>query len=346
MTKNRNSIERIAETIKFGSPDRVPVIPQIFGHSAIVSGNNFHDYLTKGEILAKSQLEALEYYGNDAVFGVMDVNVETNAMGSKLKFPQDLYPHISEYVLKIEGEQIDYSRLIDPDPQTSGRMPEILKALKILRKNLGDDVLVVGAVLGPLTLAIQLIGIEQTLFYAVDYPKEFIKLLDITERVIQSYGIAQIESGAHLPLIFEPAGSQAVIPKAFFEKYLQHRITRIFKEFKQKGAIANWLHIAGPTQKILPLYTQMGADVGNFDFCVSTSDIKNLVPDKLCVDGNINSIHFTNQPPNIILEESTRLINEFNQRGGFILSSGCEIPPESKPTLIKEMIHAAKQPFL
>ena len=43
-----------------------------------------------------------------------------------------------------------------------------------------------------------------------------------------------------------------------------------------------------------------------------------------------------------IKTEAVNLLNVFSDRGGFILSSGCEIPPESKPENIAAMVDATR----
>ena len=44
----------------------------------------------------------------------------------------------------------------------------------------------------------------------------------------------------------------------------------------------------------------------------------------------------------VIAEKSSRLLNAFASRNGFILSSGCEIPPEAKPEDVAAMVFAGK----
>ena len=78
-----NTLERIVNTINFEPHDRVPVIPPIFGHSAILSGVPLIKYLSDGETLAKCQIKAHNHYGYDSVFAFMDGSVETEAMGSE-----------------------------------------------------------------------------------------------------------------------------------------------------------------------------------------------------------------------------------------------------------------------
>lgn len=84
-----NSLERISATLKFQDADRVPVIAQVFGHAAALAGIPLDEYVRDGETLAHCQLKALKHYGYDAVFSVMDVNVETEGIGSRSTIPQE-----------------------------------------------------------------------------------------------------------------------------------------------------------------------------------------------------------------------------------------------------------------
>ncbi len=69
------SIERIKAVLENKMPDRVPVIAQVFGHTATVAGYPLCDYVQSGNLLAECQIKALEFYGYDAVFAVMDTSV-------------------------------------------------------------------------------------------------------------------------------------------------------------------------------------------------------------------------------------------------------------------------------
>jgi len=78
-----NSLERIEAAINFKATDRVPVIAQVFAHTAVILGTTIHDYVQSGRRVADCQIKALERYGYDAVFAIMDVNIETEALGSR-----------------------------------------------------------------------------------------------------------------------------------------------------------------------------------------------------------------------------------------------------------------------
>jgi len=332
-----NSLERILAAVKFNQPDRTPVIAQVFGHAAVVNGVPLDAYIQDGEVLARCQLKALERYKYDAVFSVMDVNVETEALGSVLQYRNNQYAIIKKYALSKEDDE---NKLIFPDPERSGRMPEMLKALKILKSNLNSEVLIVGCVLGPLTLATQLLGIETALFMAIDEPDRFARLLDFTTHVVIRFGMAQIEAGAHLPIVFDPSASPAVVPHQFFREFELPCLIKFFESFKKAGASRNWLHIAGPVDSILPYYPSAGVDIANFDYCVTPQIAMEKLP-ATCLDGNIKPFSFVESEPCEIKSASDHLLQAFSGRRGFILSSGCEIPPESKPENVMAMVMSA-----
>jgi uroporphyrinogen decarboxylase len=132
-----------------------------------------------------------------------------------------------------------------------------------------------------------------------------------------------------------------VIPSQFFREFELPRLTRVFHALSDEGAAANWLHIAGPVQSILPYYAKAGVHIANFDYCVSVAEARNLLA-TTCLDGNIKSLSFVEASPADIEAESRELLSGFGDRGGFILSSGCEIPPESRPENIAAMVEAAR----
>lgn len=333
-----NSLERVSAAVKFQKTDRPPVIAQVFGHAATLAGVAVDDYVRDGETLAQCQVNAWKHYGYDAVFSVMDVNVESEAVGSVLKHRENQYPSIERYALSRES---DLSTLSLPDPWQAGRMPEMLKALGILRRELGDEVLIVGCVTGPFTLTAQLLGLEAALYLAIDDAPRLEQVMDFATEVLIRFGLAQVEAGAHLPIVFDPAASPAVIPHAFFREFELPRLRRLFQAMTGAGTVANWLHIAGPAGPILPYYPRAGVHIANFDYNVSVADAGNRLP-TTCLDGNIKSLSFVEASPADIEAESADLLRSFRDRGGFILSSGCEIPPESRPENIAAMVEAAR----
>lgn len=332
-----NSLQRIQAAVRFERADRVPVIPQIFGHAAAIAGKTLGEYVRNGETLARCQLQALAFYGYDAVFALMDASVETEAAGSQLSYRTDIYPCVERYVL---GDIVRLEGLAVPDPSICGRMPELLKAASILRNELLDEALVVGCVLGPMTLAMQLLGPEKALFLAVDEPDLFGTVLDFAVEVILAFGLAQLGAGVHTPMVFDPSSSPAVVPSGFFREFVLPRLTRIFSRFKAAGSVINWLHIAGPAASIFPFYTEAGVELANVDYCIDPLFARRLLPGT-CLNGNLKPVSFVEASPQDIASDAVGLLDLFSSDRGFILSSGCEIPPEAGSAQVATMVQAS-----
>jgi len=331
-----NAMERAVASVTFGEGDRVCTMPQGFGHAATVIGAPLGDYIRDGELIAKGQLAAMERYGYDVVYSVADVNIETEAVGSVLEYAHDDYATVSRHVVQ---DRSDLASLQVPNPTTDGRMPELLKAASILRREVGDEMMVTGCVMGPLTIATQMMGIENALFLAMDHPEDFEKLMDFATAVTTAFGTAQIDAGAHAVIVFNPSCSPAVVPPAFFREIEQPRLKRVFQALTEAGGAVNWIAVAGPTAPNFPGYVEAGVQLACIDYYVSGEEAARLLPET-CVGGNIRPMDFENCDPDDIARQSVELLDAMAHRSGFILSSGCEIPPKSKPENIDALVTA------
>ncbi|WP_131112121.1 uroporphyrinogen decarboxylase family protein [Sulfuricystis thermophila] len=333
-----NSLERILAAVRFRPTDRVPLVPQLFGYAASAAGVRLGDYLRDGRLLAECQLRLRESFGCDAVFAFTDFSIEAEALGARLKYYDAQYPDIVIPALAPEEEA---ARLVPPEPTSAGRLPEVLRAIGLQRKALGDSACVMGALTGPMTLATQLYGTETALFLAADHPARFSSALDLALATALSFGTAQLAAGADAIVIFDPAASPAVVPADFFCEHLQLRLTRLVTGLRAAGAQIVWLNIAGPTAPILPLYAKIGVDIATFDYYIDAATAQRLLP-HTCLAGNLKSLDFLlPEAAPRIGRQAAGLIEAFSARGGFILSSGCEIPPESEAATLRALAEAA-----
>lgn len=330
--------ERLRAAIAFEPVDRVPVIAQVFGHAASLAGIALQDYLRDGELLADCQLAACKQYGLEAVFALMDAGVETEALGSTLRYRPASYPAVERYTLDANCERLH--QLPFAQACTAGRIPALLKATGRMRQALGDEVLVIGCVCGPLTLAAQLMGLEAALYLAIDQASRFEHLLDVTAEFAQNCSRKQLEAGAHLVMLFDPVASPEVVPPQFYREFALPRVREVLASQRQSGAAFTWVHVTGNTLPILPYHEQAGADLVNIDFSADLHQASQALP-RTCLNGNLKPLDFVTADPATIAAESKRRLDAFAPRRGFVLSPGCEIPPESKPENVATMIAAA-----
>lgn len=330
--------ERLQAAIAFRTPDRLPVLAQVFGHAAALAGVELRDYLRDGELFARCQLAARDHYDLDAVFALMDANVETEALGSQLRYRQSGYPTIEHYALGPDASGLE--RLPLEAVCKQGRIPELLKAARLLRKALGDETLVIGCVTGPFTLAAQLMGLEPALYLAIDQAARFAELLDVTTQFACDCSQKQLETGVHAVMLFDPVASPEVVPPQFYREFALPRVREILATQRQHGALFTWVHVTGKTGPILGYLEQTGADLLNVDFSVDLAQASETLP-RTCLNGNLKPLDFVTEQPAPIRAQAERLARDFAPRRGYILSPGCEIPPEAQPENVAAMIAAA-----
>jgi uroporphyrinogen-III decarboxylase len=104
------------------------------------------------------------------------------------------------------------------------------------------------------------------------------------------------------------------------------------------------LHLDGNWTPLLEYYTDLPPRS-----CVMELDItdmkkaKAVVGHMMCIKGNVNPVTLAMGNSEMVEAECKRLIDDCAPGGGFILSSGCEAPPNSRPENIREMIRCARE---
>jgi len=329
-------MERIMTTINGDKPDQVAVAPELFGITAKLNGKSIHEYVTDGKVIADAQLKAHSEIGNDVVFAFADLSVEAEAIGCKLRYEKDAYPSVDEVALR---DLKDVKDLRLPDPLKDGRMPVVLEACRLMREQLKDSCPIVACVMGPFSLASQLLGIEHLLYQIVDNPEGVQRLLDFTEKVAILYGIELIKAGAHAPVVFDPSASSTVIPPEMFVKLEAPRLKRMYEAYKAKGVRMFWLSIAGQTKKILPYFKVAGVNIATIDYMVSLSEAF-MIEQSITYNGNIKPYLFISASEEEIRHEVNRCFREASNQSRYIVGSGCEVPIEARIENIKALVEA------
>lgn len=324
--------------MRYEKTDRIPVIPEVAAVTARVRGKSVRDYVTSGEILAVCQMAAQEFFQHDAVFAFADLCVEAEAIGCKLAFPEDNYPYVKQPVIRSID---DLTKVSVPDPLKDGRMPEIVKAVTILKEKCHHRIPVFAHVLGPLTIASRIMDIEKMLYMIVDEPEYFKRLLSFTREVAVTFVKHLLSAGADGIIMFNPSASPAVLPARIFREFELPNLKQIFSFIKGYNPEAiTWYSVAGAVQEIIKDMEQTDLDILTIDYLVPL-DVAFKLSSSLCFNGNIKSLSFVNETPDEIFTHATTLLQTSLERGRFILGSGCEIPPNAKLDTISALVRAS-----
>ncbi|VAX23206.1 hypothetical protein MNBD_NITROSPINAE01-1206 [hydrothermal vent metagenome] len=332
-----NSFERVRAAINFEETDRPPVIPETLAITATLANVSPRDYVRSGDLIAKLQGQAQREIGYDAVFAAADLCVEAEAIGCELEYPEGNYPHVKKTVIQ---HYEDLAKLSLPNPQVDGRMPEMLKAVRLLKKSFGGEVPVFAHTIGPMTLASRIMDIEKMLYMIVDHPNKFRDILMFCKEVSRTFAVALANEGADGIIMFDPSASPAVLPSKIFREFELDAVTYVFSEVKNKNAIA-WYSVAGPVQSNNAILTETGADITTVDY---VTPLETALESKgiTVINGNIKPLLFLEGSADEVYAEARKLLAVSRTTERFILGSGCEIPLYSKIENIKALVRAAE----
>ncbi len=337
-----DSIERVQAAIDLRQPDRIPVDLHNFQPAAKSMGLPLSEVFRSGELLAEAMLKAWREFGHDMILLENGTACNAQACGVEVVYRADAAPAAHIPVLK-RLEDVD--KLEVPDPFTAFPMCEIIKATRILSKEIGDKAWIVArADQGPMDLAAQLFGIQELMLAIAlgEQPELIHKLLDFSRRVATRYAFALIDAGGRSTSIGEPIAGPDLISPQHYRQYPFIHEKRMVDELKKAGIIlAN--HICGNTIPIIDDFIATGAQILEIDHKTDRCKAKNAARHKTCLLGPINTSLLLEGTPQEVEEACRETIEIMAPDSGFILGPGCALDPNVPADNIHALIESAKK---
>lgn len=294
--------------------DRVLFCPAIYEHKAALLGKSPCEVSQSADLLAESVFAEYETYKPDALVVGIDVyNVEPEALGCSVCVPDgiDGVPVIGEHIIN-DVTRLD--QLAIPDPQSAGRMPLMLEAASTVHSKLGSDVYVRGAISGPYSITVELLGgVENTIMAMVMQAEDFAKLMQFATDLAITFGSSFVKKGIEV-CVFDSQAAPPLISPDLFEKMVLPCIQRLNTSLKKAGAEFIEYVIGGQTEPIAPYLCEMDAGILLSDFCCEPAVLMDLSPNAL-VRRNISPITIEQGDKEEIgrqVEEALELSKKYN----------------------------------
>ena len=261
---NLHPIERVRKMNSGEAIDRVPFMPTLYEHCASLIDKTPSQVAQSKELLIKSQITAYEAYRHDLVTVGLDIyNVEVEALGGNIIFPENNeIPGLKGHPL---ADNDNLNNLNIPDPEKDSRMPLFLEAAEAIKREIGEEVLVNGTIVGPFTLAALLRGFENFIMDLMTRPEYAQKLMKFSAEVGISYGEAMIKRGLGLSINESWISPPLISPKIYKEHILKwegHQIA----ELKTRGLSNIGLISGGNTTPIVDQMLTTGTSLIMADY--------------------------------------------------------------------------------
>lgn len=302
------------------SPERIAI--PIMTHPGIeLCGKTVKQAVTNGEIHAEAIRKLNEAYPAAASTVIMDLTVEAECFGAEIVFTENEVPNV---VGRLVQDHASISALQVPSIH-SGRMPEYLKANKLAAEFITDKP-VFGGCIGPFSLAGRLYDMSEMMMALYMEPDTIRLLLEKCTEFIISYLRAMKETGVNGVIIAEPAAG--LVSNEDCSSFSSTYITRIVEEL-QDDRFMIVLHNCGNTGHCTAAMIETKAAGLHFGNKIDMVGVLQECPEDILVMGNIDPVGiFKMASLEKIKQETLSLLQKTSQWKNFVLSSGCDVPPE------------------
>jgi hypothetical protein len=129
----------------------------------------------------------------------------------------------------------------------------------------------------------------------------------------------------------------------YFEKFVWPYVKKAVETFAEHGITPN-LHCDGDWTRHLQYLVQLPAGAAVLDLDGSTDIVKakELLRGRMCIMGDVPASLLSLGSTDDVAQHCRRLIDVIGADNGFILSSGCSVPPDAKPENVRVLIDTAK----
>lgn len=321
---------------------RVPVGPLAVHFCAGVAGYTLRQFASDPRALADSVIRYYERFRPDAVWLSADTWVSAEAMGARVRAPDDHQPFGSDGPPLIQTAA-DIDRIPAPDVGRHGRYPLMLDALSRIGTALGRDVFIVACFdQYPFSLAAALMGINEIMLKVMDDPPFVRALMERCLEYAAAYARALSAAGADLLSGGDsPAG---LLGPQLYADLVQPFEKRLITRLKAETAKPISLHICGNATPILPLMASSGADVLEIDHAVEIADACRIVGPDMALWGNLDPVGLLARgQPQDVERKAKQTLAAVKSTGHrrFVLSSGCTLAVETPAENLHALARAA-----
>jgi uroporphyrinogen decarboxylase len=295
-------------------------------------GYTVKDAVQNGEIHSKSIKALNNKYPSKASTMIMDLTVEAEAFGCKILFSNNGMPNISGKLINVSDIE-----LLKVPSLSTGRVPEFLKASAMAVKMIRDKAVLSG-VIGPFSLAGRLLGVSEIMTSCYLETEAINLLLEKCTQFILSYCEKLKKLGCMGVIIAEPAAG--LLSNDDCMQFSSLYIKRIV-EAVQDNQFLVVLHNCGNTGHCTEAMLFTGAKAYHFGNAANMIQSLEQCPSNVLVMGNIDPVGVLKMmSPTEVEIQVSMLLEQTSLFPNFILSTGCDVPPNVNISNIQAFYNA------
>jgi MtaA/CmuA family methyltransferase len=332
-----NSRERILALLAGRTTDRPAVMPITMMFAAHHVGAKYGRYALDHRLMAEAQIRTSADFGFDHVSGITETR-EAPDCGALIRLFDD-QPWALDESQALLADKTRLGRLDLPDPLGGGHMHDRIRGLELMKQRVGTEKIVEGWVEGACGAASDLRGINTLMLDFYDDPDFVRTLFEFVLELALRFGRAQVEAGADLIGIGDPAAS--LVGPRIYREFVWPYQKRLVDGLRAAGTRVR-LHICGDTRSILGDLGRLECDIVDIDSKVPVAEARSRMGPKQVLLGGLDPVGvLQNGTPGLVAQ----VIAECDREAGpnYILGAGCEVPPGTPPENLRELTRYASR---
>ncbi|SMB99062.1 [methyl-Co(III) methanol-specific corrinoid protein]:coenzyme M methyltransferase [Thermanaeromonas toyohensis ToBE] len=311
------------DRIPVGNPTSVATV-----ESMEACGAYFPEVHLDPEKMARLAATGYELLGFDTIAPYFSVVQEVAAFGLKINWGTlDTMPDVLENPFGDPEEIKVPTDFLDRPPVRT-----VLKALKILKREYGDYVCLIGKVMGPWTLSYHLHGVQNFLIKTILEPDKVHRFLARLKEVSVMFANAQLKAGADVITVADHATGDLVSGTCYRDFLLP-----VHQEITRQIEGPTILHICGNTIDRLEYVVLAGFSGFHFDSKVNPRRAHEIVAGRISLIGNVNNpVTLLEGTP----EDVRREVFAICEAGIEIIAPECAVPLRTPNTNLKAIVEA------
>lgn len=298
-------------------------VPILSFPSTQLLGISVNELISSSDMQVKGMQAIAKKCSVGASLNMMDLSVEAEAFGAKIRFYDDEIPAVEKGIID-DILQAEY--VVVPEVGT-GRTALYIEGVKKAKEAI-TDIPVFCGVIGPYSLAGRLFDMTELMMECFDSPDEVKILLSKATEFIIKYIQAFKAAGADGVIMAEPAAG--LLSPSFAEEFSMTFVQQIFDEINSDDFIVCYHNCGNAAGDMLDMISELNADIIHLGNAVNLKKALEELPEEKIVMGNVNPVLFRTGTPDDIRADVQRVYDECSMYENFMISTGCDVPAASK----------------
>jgi [methyl-Co(III) methanol-specific corrinoid protein]:coenzyme M methyltransferase len=306
-----------------------------------IVGPHFPEANIEPEPMATLAAGAHEVMGFDSVMPIFSIAQEATALGCKVDWSdKDMMPNPTDAPWADPDVEI---KLPDgfPDSFLEDKYVSCaIEAIRLLKKHFGDEVMILGKVMGPWTLSYHCYNVQNFLADTLLNPDRVNQSLDTLSPVPIVFARAQLEAGADA-IVWADHTTGNLVRNTMYRDFLLWRHQQLIPQvtFPDGTPAPVILHCCGKTLDRVQYFREAGFTCYHFESANAAEEMVTRAEGKVKLAGNVNNpVTLFARGPVEARAEAQRAIDA----GVDIIAPECAVPLQTPVANLKAIVETCE----